>query len=332
MQYHDPAAAATFAKENEGIAQGYMDNLCHTLVGAAIGGAGLNRRTRYARPTLLIAANLPDLDVLVFATGVPAVAFRRGWTHGALAQVALPLVLAGLVVLLARVRGRRRPAGEPHDEPPLDVPWLVGLAYLGVLSHVGLDYLNTYGVRLLSPLDWGWFYGDALFIIDVWLWAALGAGVWLTGRSGRPGPARGALVFTVCYVTLMLLSARASRDLVRETWRSTRGEAPRTLMVGPLPFTPFQREIIADSGDRYETGTFSWTPPAITFLPRVVPKNDDAPEVARARHAPAIRGFLIWSRFPYWDVETGSGATRVTVRDMRFGDRFSASTIVASEE
>ncbi len=47
----------------------HMDNLCHTLVGAAIGEAGLKIRTRFGNPALMIAANLPDLDVLVFATG-----------------------------------------------------------------------------------------------------------------------------------------------------------------------------------------------------------------------------------------------------------------------
>ena len=70
-----------------------MDNVCHTLVGAALGRAGLNRTTRFGSSTLMIAANLPDIDVLVFATDLPSVAFRRGWTHGLLAQALLPLLL-----------------------------------------------------------------------------------------------------------------------------------------------------------------------------------------------------------------------------------------------
>ncbi len=49
-----------------------MDNVCHTLVGAAIGEAGLKSRTRFGNPALMIASNLPDIDVLVFATGTPA--------------------------------------------------------------------------------------------------------------------------------------------------------------------------------------------------------------------------------------------------------------------
>ena len=53
-----------------------------------------------------------------------------------------------------------------------------------MLSHVALDLLNNYGVRLLMPFSNRWFYGDAVFIIDPWLWLTLGAGIWLTRRRG----------------------------------------------------------------------------------------------------------------------------------------------------
>src|SRR5690606_41039625 len=41
--------------------------------------------------------------------------------------------------------------------------------------------MNTYGIRLLMPFDRRWFYGDALFIIDPWVWLLLGATVFLAG-------------------------------------------------------------------------------------------------------------------------------------------------------
>ena len=159
-----------------------MDNVCHTLVGAAFGEAGLKRRTRFGSATLMIAANLPDLDVLVFATDVPSVAFRRGWTHGTVAQLLLPIALTAIMVAL----GRARPAR--YDATPVRVGALLLLSYVGVLSHVGLDLLNTYGIRLLMPFDGRWFYGDAVFIIDPWLWLALGVGLWYARRRGTHAP------------------------------------------------------------------------------------------------------------------------------------------------
>ena len=210
-----------------------MDNLCHTLVGAAFGEAGLKRRTRYGSATLMIASNLPDVDVLVFFTDVSAVSFRRGWTHGLPAQLLLPVAFTALVWLFDRFRARRG-----SSAAPLRIGVVLLLAYVGVYSHVLLDLLNTYGVRLLAPLDWRWFYGDAVFIIDPWLWLVLGGGVWLARRQGQTTPAGGALLFAAGYILMMVLSARAARALVADLWRDTRGVEPRALMVGPVPINP----------------------------------------------------------------------------------------------
>jgi inner membrane protein len=304
-----------------------MDNLCHTLVGAAFGEAGLKRLTRFGNAALMISANLPDIDVLVFATDTPSVAFRRGWTHGILAQALLPLILTAIIAVIAR---RRSPAttGAGDEPPPLRVGWLLLLCDIGVYSHVFLDYLNNYGVRLLAPIDWRWFYGDAVFIVDPWLWIALGAGVWLARRRRTTMPAIGSLAFATCYIALMLMSARAARAVVIDAWRSTRGAAPQALMVGPVPLWPFTREVVVDAGDRYETGTFSWSGASVTFDRGAVPKNNDAPEVSAAREAANVRAFLVWSRFPHWELQRGSDGTVVTVRDMRFGTRFGAATLV----
>jgi inner membrane protein len=311
-----------------------MDNICHTLTGAACGEAGLKRRTRYGNATLMIASNLPDLDVLVFFTDTAGFAFRRGWTHGILAQGVLPIALGGLVWLAGRAARRGI-----HDEGrPLSFVWLVLLSYVGVLSHVFLDYLNNYGIRLLAPLDWRWFYGDAVFIVDLFLWIALGTGIWLARRRSRPVFARGALVFAVCYIAVMLVSARAARGIVADVWREARGTEPLDLMVGPLPLTPFSRVAIVDAGDRYEVGTFRWWPLSVTFEPMSIPKNNTRPEVARAREqSRLVREFLVWSRFPAWTITPSTRGSQVTVFDLRFmsrpvsGATFQATTVVTKD-
>lgn len=304
-----------------------MDNLCHTLVGAALGEAGLKRRSAYASATLMIASNLPDIDVLVFATGTPSVAFRRGWTHGVLADVLLPLLLTAGVMLVARRRGR------------FDVRSgaILFCSYIGVLLHVGMDLLNNYGVRLLMPFSQQWFYGDALFIVDPWLWVSLGAGVWFARRRNSRAPARTALVVAAAYVLAMIVSARLARAEIIDRWQQVEGRPPQALMVGPAPITPLRRQVIVDAGDRYETGAFTWQPRSVRFDPGAVPKNDADPRVAAARDAPNVRAFLVWSRFPFWTLHADGSGTRVTVGDMRFARgpgfaarNFTQSTIVAN--
>ena len=150
-----------------------MDPLAHTLVGATLAETTVGRRTARAVPMLLLAANAPDIDAVTMFIGRDlALGFRRGWTHGVLGLMVLPLLLAGLVLLAdgLMARATHRPA-MARTGP------LVALGYLGVFSHPALDWLNTYGVRLLMPFDGRWFYGDALFIVDPWLWLLTSATV-----------------------------------------------------------------------------------------------------------------------------------------------------------
>jgi len=307
-----------------------LDNFCHTLVGAAIGEAGLKRRTRFGNPTLMIAANLPDIDVLSFLTDTNPISFRRGWTHGIYAQLALPVLFAGLMYAIGRVR----PASH-DDRRPLSFGWLLLLSYIGVYSHVFLDFLNNYGVRLLAPLDWRWFYGDAVFIADVWLWLVLGIGVWLARRQHRPVVAGAALAFASAYIAVMLVSAQAARTVVGNAWRDVHDSAPLALMVGPAPFTPFTRVVIIDAGDHYETGIFRWWPTEVSLDPEHIAKNVGNPLAKKARDQdPAIREFLVWARFPFWTMMPEKGGTRVSVGDVRFMSQsirranFQASTLV----
>jgi inner membrane protein len=300
-----------------------MDNLCHTLVGAALGEAGLKTRTRFGNPALMIASNLPDLDVLVYATAIPAVSFRRGWTHGLLAQALLPLLLTGALLLLDRWRPQRT-----EGAPRASAGDLLLLSYTGVLLHVFLDLMNNYGVRLLMPFSARWFYGDTLFIIDLWLLLTLGAGVYWARRRRSRAPARRALLAGALYLGVMIVSARASRAIVMDAWVRAHGTPPHSLMVGPLPITPVSKAIIVDTGDRYVTGTFSWLGERVRFDPAAIPYGRGDALVGRALEDPGMRGVLGWSRFPRFDVAAVPAGEAVTLTDLRFGARLGRTVVI----
>src|SRR6188474_2610265 len=107
-----------------------MDPLAHTLLGATLAESGLKRRSRYATATLLIGANLPDIDAVANFWGADAALHsRRGVTHGVLAMVALPLMLAAVVWLWHRWRGSTAAAVDaPHFRPRA----IAALAFLSV--------------------------------------------------------------------------------------------------------------------------------------------------------------------------------------------------------
>ncbi|MBC7897323.1 MAG: metal-dependent hydrolase [Cytophagaceae bacterium] len=166
-----------------------MDNVTHALAGCLIGAATIEiarRRTR-AEPSLafrraaylvgVITAELPDAD-LVYAgdrLGMGSLGYllhHRGHTH-----TVLFALVAALVVWLATIAVRPSLRARESAAP------LLGLALVGTLSHIALDFTNSYGVHPWWPLDNRWFYGDAVFIIEPWLFVAGLPPLFLIARS-----------------------------------------------------------------------------------------------------------------------------------------------------
>lgn len=287
-----------------------MDNLCHSLIGMAMSRAGLNKRTALATSTLVIANNLPDIDVGVFATNTLAMSFRRGWTHGVLAQATLPIALTGAMLLYDKYRKKKSP-----DEVVRPGQILL-LSYLGVLLHVFMDFTNSYGVRLLMPFSERWFYGDALYIVDPWLYLSLGLGWWLAKRN--PRPARIGVAIAAIYVIAMLGSnIIARRDVAAGLTRAGRSADTR-FMVTPVVVNPFRREVIIDVGDRYEKGNL-WFEPAPHFRPGGfgIDKGINQPAAQPLLELPRARAFMRWSRFPFIQADP-SGS--VWLNDYRYAN------------
>jgi inner membrane protein len=300
-----------------------MDNLCHTLVGAALAEAGLRRRTRLAVPTLLIGANLPDLDVLSYLRDpLFALTFRRGWTHGILALMVLPPLLTGAMLAWSRLVGAR------HKALPVDPRALLLLSAIAVGSHALLDLLNTYGVRLLMPFSGRWFYADTLFIIDPWLWLLLAGGTilsWLGRRRGRSHaqaarPAQLALAVAAVYIAGMGISTVAGRRLVREQASATGLTGITREMVAPVPANPFERSVVLETPGAYRVGGFAWLGRrrGLVLEPARVPRGFDSPPVAAAAASPAGAAFLRWSRFPAAVARPGNPGTVVRLYDLRY--------------
>ncbi|WP_069132238.1 metal-dependent hydrolase [Rhodohalobacter halophilus] len=156
-----------------------MDPLAHTLFGASMAEAGLKQKTALATATLIIGANIPDVDAAaMFISSDFALFARRGWTHGILALILWPFILTGLMLGIDRlIKKRLKNRIKMLEGPPMKPAALLGISFIAVWSHPLLDLLNTYGVRLLMPFSETWFYGDTLFIIDPWFWLLAGAGV-----------------------------------------------------------------------------------------------------------------------------------------------------------
>lgn len=297
-----------------------MDPVTHTLVGATIARAGLDRRTPLAAATLMLGANAPDIDVAAMFGGQNfALACRRGWTHGPLAWLLLPFFVTAAMMAWDRWVRRRR---SPDAAPPTV---LLLLATVGVLSHPMLDWLNTYGIRLLMPFSDHWFRGDSVFIIDPYLWAVLGAGLLGARHLGPDAPRARRIAcagggVALAYVALMITLSAAGERAGRIAAVSHGLGDIEEVLYSPRPGTPLAADLVVQTIDAYYFGALRWlSAPRVTFDDQMVARGDwHSRVVERARAVPAARNYLVWSQFPYVRVESNGTDTSVFFGDARY--------------
>jgi inner membrane protein len=284
-----------------------MDNVTHSLVGAVIGQAGLKRRTGLAMPALIIGANLPDVDAACFLwlDGVEHLGFRRGITHGPIAWVLLPLLLAG--ALCGWDRWQEKRGMRPEGRLPVHFGWLYALSFIACLTHPALDWLNVYGIRLLEPFSSRWFYGDVLFIIDVWLWALLGIGVWLSLRREKRGGDWRRTGRVVLSVALLYIAGQGAITGYAERAVEAGPTGTEIVIASPPPLVSLRREVVTGGNGLYAIDGEA--------LPGVPLDRCNLGELRRTD--PGLDAFLFWARTPF--IEPGEDGI-YRLRDARFYD------------
>ncbi|WP_332876949.1 metal-dependent hydrolase [Massilia sp. S19_KUP03_FR1] len=160
-----------------------MDNLTHSIIGLAAGE--LIDRALPAEPTperararhrlLLVtgalASNFPDIDLVFMPFLSRPLGYlleHRGHTHTVLFAIPQMLLLVALLWLLwPAARNLLRVSAAARKGVAI-------AAGLGLLLHLGMDYLNSYGLHPFAPVDARWLYGDVLYIIEPVFWVLLG--------------------------------------------------------------------------------------------------------------------------------------------------------------
>ncbi len=188
-----------------------MADATMSWVAARTGSAVPDRFRRVAVVVGIAAAELPDLDVLYAGSilGMGPLGYllhHRGHTHTIVWAVigALLLWLGGRWWFTRGASGDARQWFSAHGTRAL-----LGLAFAGTLSHLALDYTNSYGVHPFWPFDDRWYYGDAVFIVEPWLWVvAIPALLWRARAvAGR--------VILVLLLLIILLAAWRVGEVAR---------------------------------------------------------------------------------------------------------------------
>jgi membrane-bound metal-dependent hydrolase YbcI (DUF457 family) len=146
-----------------------MDTITHGIAGALIGKAFCKgddmfpakpmNRARIITWSLMLGAIFPDIDVVrdIFSRDrLLIITWHRSITHSLLMLPIFSLLLAALTRWIVR-----KFQGEAPSFAILTLIYAVG-----ILSHILLDLVTTFGTMIWSPLKWSRPAWDLIFIVD----------------------------------------------------------------------------------------------------------------------------------------------------------------------
>jgi inner membrane protein len=292
-----------------------MDNLTHALTGVVLARAGLDRWTPRATAISVVAANLPDIDIVTAGSAINYLTYHRHITHS-LAATPLMAALAVLLVEGFSRIGRRRAEA---------IRWgpAFGVALIATLSHHALDMTNAYGMRLWLPFDDSWSSWDVLFVIDPWVWAILLAAILtplalvfvLRGGVTRVGWAWAGLAVLSSYI-----GARAVlHDRAIQTIASLTNELAVTrVAVFPLPLEVFRWSGLVETNQEFRSFIIDTRTRQPVGPPHRFPKTADSEVLRKARATPLAREYLRFAQYAQVEVAARDGGYEVQFSDFRF--------------
>ncbi|PYT91961.1 MAG: hypothetical protein DMG36_16715 [Acidobacteria bacterium] len=153
-----------------------MDTITHGIAGALIGKAVFRgedmfasrpmNRGRFITWSLMLGAIFPDADVFrdIFSHDkLLIVTWHRSITHSLVLLPLWALLLAGITRAFAKWRKWEAPSFAA----------LTGIYSVGILSHILLDLVTSFGTMIWSPLERSRPAWDMIFIVDFTLSAVL---------------------------------------------------------------------------------------------------------------------------------------------------------------
>jgi inner membrane protein len=307
-----------------------LDAVTHLLAGACIARAGLNRTTVLATPTLILAAEAPDLDVLTKLKG-PVYAFLhdRCCTHSIVGVALVSVAVTSSVYLGWRFVGRRG--------KDLAASWsvLFGLSFLGGLSHILFDFTDNYGVSPFWPFSDRWYSWDITCITDPLVTLLLFGGLLLSLFVGLMAEEfnsaiktpRGRLAATTALISVVAICGVRDHEHRRAVHvleaRQYDGGVPVRVSAFSHWWNPFvwtgvvetERSINAVQVDSWNGDLDPQVQSRIRY------KSEETAATIAAKNSPLGRAFMNWAHFPITEtepLELGERGYVVRFKDMGF--------------
>ena len=301
-----------------------MDNPTHSLTGLMLARAGLNRICPQATAVLVLASNIPDLDIgYALGGSLTYLDYHRHWTHGLLFSPLVALLPLAILWFTSRWVKAWQQGG-----------WLKCylLAIVAIVGHVLFDSTNSYAIRLGLPVTAEWFSADIFYVVDAVVLLVLLIAVAAPAVSGLvsgeigakkstgAGWARFALLAILAYAGFRAtLHSRAVEILSSRNYAQG---AARRVAAWPSGFSPYKWTGFVETDQAwlsYEMDLnreFDAERAAVTFKPAPSPALSSVWQSADGLIYRNFAQFAVWRVVPASEAE---GAIAVEANDLRFG-------------
>ena len=299
-----------------------MDTITHALFGAVCAAAVTRPSSPPAKELHLrmavtgVAAAFPDIDYLGF--WIDPLLFLADWHRSATHSLLLMPLWAALLGSCFMLWPRARKQGIA----------IFVLCCLGILSHIPLDLLTVFGIRILYPLSDTSYSLGITFFIDGYISAILAATlIYFLWRPSQQVALNGLLLLSLYLGSHWLLKTEAQRIAAGAFIGSS------DLHVLPQPFSPFYWQLIHRSGDDYQVAYLSLLSEDEALITAyrgartldwqqrqlLGPQDELKPLAGEAWADPQFQKFRAFARFPVlYRVDREHGESCVWFTDLRY--------------
>lgn len=289
-----------------------MDNLTHSLVGLMMARAGIDRRISRAAGIMIVAANIPDIDIVSGLGGTLSyLKWHRSYTHAlAFAPVMALIPLAIFAVFSGRA---------------------YFFSLLGVLSHLALDWTNAYGIRLYLPFSTRWLRLDQTDVVDPWIWLILLLAVAapalakLVGGEIGSKKTGGAKFGWACFALAAVLGYEGARFTMHAraiavmNARIYDGSAARRITAIPARWNPLRWRGVVEGAGFVEIVPVNLNETFDPSAGRLDYAAQAGSAIDAAKRTQAFERFAQFNQLPFWKTTPVEGGTEVELIDLRFG-------------
>lgn len=304
-----------------------MDPITHSLTGIGLNYILNNKEhSTFYRKILAFSfvtgAVIPDIDFLYMIFGDTSYFIHhRGVSHSLIGLVGFPIIIALLFKLIYKNKVAQK-----------EVPYLIMASFIGVLSHIMFDLLNSYGTMALWPISDKLYGLNVLPIVDIVILAILGAGLIPVMFKWSIKTQKNVYLFLFIILIMHIgfrgyLHYNVNKDLVSH-YKIDKGYIKATTIPQFVGFKKWP--YIAETKDRFIAGDIDIVTKEINEK-KSIPRIDK--DYAADRALQSNLGSFIYRLSPYinYEYHNSDGNHIVIIKDVRriyYGYGFSGEIVL----